>query len=188
MSGKSSEFERSGIDRRVQRTRAALQRALLELLQRKAYERITVEDICASANVGRSTFYGHYRTKDELKRGAIDDHLAAELAERRRTAGTASPTLTILEHVREHRHSHRSLTSRGASVAIDAIRRSLGEILRKEQGIARHESPFEREFRVQYLVGAFMSVLLWWLERGAREEPKQIDALFREMSIATLQA
>lgn len=182
MSGKSSISDQTSIDRRVRRTRAALQQALIELLPRKPYEQITVENICEVANVGRSTFYGHYRSKEDLKRGAIDDHLGDELAERRRSSMAASPTLIILEHVRDHRRLHRSMTSRGASVAIDAIRQSLGQMLRDEDDSNRRERPFEREFRIQYVVGAFMSVLVWWLERGAHEPPEQIESLYRALN------
>jgi len=153
----------------------------MELISQKPYEQITIDGICEAANVGRSTFYGHYRNKDNLKRSAIDDHLVDELAQRRRSAGDASPTLVILEHVREHRHLHRGLGSRAANVAIEAIRQSLLERLREELGSSPRQTDGESEFRVQYVAGAFMAVLLWWLERGAREPPHEIEARFQLM-------
>ncbi|RUW95783.1 TetR family transcriptional regulator, partial [Mesorhizobium sp. M8A.F.Ca.ET.059.01.1.1] len=52
--------DRSTIDRRVARTRALLQDALIALIPERGYAAITVEDICEKANVGRSTFYTHY--------------------------------------------------------------------------------------------------------------------------------
>src|SRR5262245_18026211 len=45
------------IDRRVARTRTALANALVALIRRKSYDRITVVDILAEANIGRATFY-----------------------------------------------------------------------------------------------------------------------------------
>ena len=53
-------------DRRVRRTRQRLKEALLELIAGQPYESITVEDITRRADVGRSTFYSHYTSKDEL--------------------------------------------------------------------------------------------------------------------------
>ncbi len=53
-------------DRRVQRTQALLQDALLALIEEKGYAAITVQDILDRANLGRSTFYMHYRDKDDL--------------------------------------------------------------------------------------------------------------------------
>src|SRR5712691_7311051 len=74
------------IDRRIGRTRGMLQHALTSLILKKGYEAITVEDICEAANVGRSTFYAHYTSKDDLKRRGLDEHLRALLTERQREA------------------------------------------------------------------------------------------------------
>src|SRR5690242_5877298 len=53
-------------DRRPERTRAQLHQALLALVVERRYEEITVQDILDRANIGRSTFYVHFRDKDEL--------------------------------------------------------------------------------------------------------------------------
>lgn len=53
-------------DRRVNRTRRALQDALQELIVEKGYEAVTVEEITDRANLGRTTFYLHYRDKEDL--------------------------------------------------------------------------------------------------------------------------
>ena len=57
-------FER--IDPRKRRTRVALQRALEELLQRKDFESISVQDIAEAADLNRATFYAHYPDKFAL--------------------------------------------------------------------------------------------------------------------------
>src|SRR5260370_16508644 len=53
-------------DRRIRRTRDALGDALVALLQETPFESITVQDVLDRAGVGRSTFYAHYRDKDDL--------------------------------------------------------------------------------------------------------------------------
>ncbi len=53
-------------DRRVRRTRENLFSALSELMQEKRYNKITIQDIIDRADVGRSTFYAHFETKDDL--------------------------------------------------------------------------------------------------------------------------
>ena len=60
------------IDRRIPRTRAMLQHALTSLILKKGYEATTIQDICDAANVGRSTFYAHYTSKDDLKRSGFE--------------------------------------------------------------------------------------------------------------------
>src|SRR5437870_7897295 len=53
-------------DRRVQRTRELLHKALIDLISERGYGAITIQDIVDRANVGRTTFYLHYSSKDDL--------------------------------------------------------------------------------------------------------------------------
>ena len=59
-------------DRRSQRTRQLLSEALVQLIQEKDYSTINVNDIIERANVGRSTFYAHYPSKDDLLLDQMD--------------------------------------------------------------------------------------------------------------------
>src|SRR5215510_16130716 len=54
------------IDRRIQRTQELLQKALIELIGEQGYDVTTIQDIVDRANVGRTTFYKHYNSKDDL--------------------------------------------------------------------------------------------------------------------------
>ena len=75
-------------DRRTQKTRKALSEALISLMFEKSYESIVVQDILDRANVGRSTFYTHFRDRDELLVNGLQD-----LRELLRTAQTAARAL-----------------------------------------------------------------------------------------------
>src|SRR5258708_29428120 len=67
-----TEVTKRPIDRRVARSRAMLQHALNSLILKKNYDAITIADICAAADVSRSTFYAHYTSKDDLKRRGFE--------------------------------------------------------------------------------------------------------------------
>ena len=54
-------------DRRIQRTRQSLRTALLTLIKEKGYDAISIEEITERANVGRATFYLHYKNKEDLE-------------------------------------------------------------------------------------------------------------------------
>ena len=80
------------IDRRVARTRRTLHEALIRLIKRKGYDALTVQEIIDEADIGRATFYAHYRGKDDLLRGGFE-RLRSELKATRsatRRAGSAA--------------------------------------------------------------------------------------------------
>jgi len=173
-------------NRRAQRTRALLENALLGLIRRKPYEAITIQDICAAADVGRSTFYVHYRSKDDLKRQGLE-HLRSELAEAQSSAAAGARltfSLPMFEHARAHLEDYRALKrSRGGKVVIGRIREILSERVCAELatcgvGGQKMDAGLMRE----YLVGAYLAVLTWWLDDGARIAPAAVDSMFRRLA------
>jgi AcrR family transcriptional regulator len=182
-------------DRRVVRTRRTLQHALLALMLKRGYDAITVEDICAEADVGRSTFYAHFTSKDDLKRSGLDDHLKRMLIERQRevkaAGGAASErfafALVFFEHAQSHLDLYKALISKGGvQTTLKMMRQIVTEMVREEVADMRDwKAPGAppREAVVQYLVGAFMSLLTWWLDSGAKLAPERLDAVFRRLAI-----
>ena len=179
------------IDRRVARTREMLHQALLSLILEKGYEAITVEDICEQANVGRSTFYAHFTGKDDLKRSGLA-HLRQELLDRHRAASATAPSTTpalgfslaMFEHARDHMDLYRALVgNKGGAIALDTIRQTLCDFVRGELATAKGENAdvVPREFVVQHIVGAYMAVLTWWLDGGARLSPGRMDECFQRL-------
>ena len=172
-----------------------LQHALMSLIQKKGYEAITIKDICDAANVGRSTFYAHYTSKDDLKRSGLDDHLRSLLVDRQRdvlaTAGDIRArslgfSLTMFEHARDHLNLYRALVGgRGGAVVLGSIRQILSDLVRAELAATvdkKSEDVIPRELVVQYVVGAYMAVLTWWLDGGAKLPAQRVDAMFRRLA------
>jgi AcrR family transcriptional regulator len=89
-------------DRRSQRTRSALMKAFAQLLLSDGYDLITIERVCARANIGRSTFYLHFPSKEGILRESLagpSSHLVALVA----PEATAETVRSILEHFHQQR-------------------------------------------------------------------------------------
>lgn len=187
-------MSKKAIDRRVPRTRAMLQQGLCALLRKKRYEAITIGDICTAANVGRSTFYAHYKSKDNLKRSGLDS-LHGVLAQRqkaaRRDPGDVRDrsfdfSLSVFEHARDHLDHYRTLVGgRGGAVALAKLREMVTDLVRRELAVMitrRSTEDIPREAAVEYVVGAYMALLTWWLDNGAKVPPQRMDAMFRHLT------
>ena len=181
------------IDRRVSRSRNLLQQAHMSLILKKDYEAITVDEICEAANVGRSTFYAHYAGKDDLRRSGLE-HLRRQLVARQAEVRCAPDvrdrslgfSLAMFEHARDHLDLYRALAGgRGGAVALGAISQILSDLIRSELALttdAKSADHVPRDVVVQYVVGAFMAVMTWWLDGGAKLPPQRVDAMFRQLA------
>ncbi|WP_063821151.1 TetR/AcrR family transcriptional regulator [Nocardia araoensis] len=125
--------EQDNADRRVRRTRAALHRALIELMVEGVYDRITVRDILDRADVGRSTFYAHYRDKDDLLLRSSTDYLRAAMAAAETEAHAAeplAPVRTLFELAAGHPEIYRALLGRkSGTVLLRTTRVMVAQIL-----------------------------------------------------------
>jgi AcrR family transcriptional regulator len=178
-------------DRRVRRTRALLQNALMASMIEKGYEATTVQDIIDRADVGRSTFYAHFADKETLLASRLDDlrdTLSREqqlaLAERGGAGARGLGfSLPMLEHTRSHLPVYTMIVGResGGFVfqRLHAMIADLAAVGIKALGL--QQTPSQRELAVEFIAGAFMSVLRWWADRGAKLEPAEVDAIFRKL-------
>src|SRR6202140_3209752 len=92
------------IDRRVRRTRDALGDALITLMQEKPFETITVQQVLDRAGIGRSTFYAHYRDKNDLFLSDLEDFLGSMstlLLRQREASNRVAPVRELFAHVAE---------------------------------------------------------------------------------------
>jgi AcrR family transcriptional regulator len=188
------------IDRRVGRTTKTLHHALISLILKKNYEAITIQEICDAANVGRSTFYAHCTSKDDLHQRGIEN-LRKVLADGRSDAPVdqgdirgrrLSFSRTLFEHAQDRKDLFRALAgSRGGAVALATIRRVISDAVRDELAETSDKASADsipRELLVQFVVGAYMTVLTWWLDNGAKLPAAKIDAMFRRLASEGLES
>jgi AcrR family transcriptional regulator len=177
------------LDRRSARTRDRLGDALLELVQEKPFDAITVQDVIDRAGVGRSTFYVHFRDKGDLFLSDADEFLeifATGLSERGDESERLAPVAEFFAHVGENRQLHRRLVEAG--ILHDFLELAHGHFARGiERRLAevprgRSIAPERRAVVAYALAGAMLSLMSWWLDRDRPSSPQEMDDLFHTMA------
>lgn len=172
-------------DRRSQRTRHLLSAAMVELIREKDYGTITVSDIIERANVGRSTFYAHYRDKDDLFVGELDRVI--ELLSQRIPGQNEMPffpSLGLFQHVGEEIELYKALVwTPGIDLLIKHMQKSLSQ--RIEHGLEKSGQAYEIPLPVlsNFIAGNFLTLLKWWLENKRTYSPEQMDEMFKELTL-----
>ncbi len=178
-------------DRRVVRTRTALYDALVRLVGVRDYDQITVEDILREANIGRSTFYAHFSSKDDLLKNSLERLktllVSARDQYRRDRAGLGGAghgfdvSRVLFEHVHEFADIRRALAGgRGGVVVSEAVDTVLTDLLR-ESFPATVSSDVPRELAIRHVVATFNTILRWSLNSRRQIQPSEADRLFKAL-------
>jgi len=182
-------------DRRVRRTRALLQNALMSLMIEKGYESITVQDIIDRADVGRATFYAHFADKQSLLSSRLEDLRARLLQEQRGALTTVRNgahvlgfSRAMLQHASESLPLWRKLAGEESGAFVLArIHEMLAELVRNDvAAMGCTQRGAEREALIQYLTGGFVALMTWWLNAGAKLSVDEIDTRFGKLAMRGL--
>ena len=178
-------------DRRVQRTRQLLQDALVSLILEKGYQKITVQDIIDRANVGRSTFYSHYRDKEDLLFSGFDD-LAHDLHRHMRSPdatdnsqGHLLHSLEFFIHAYDNKELYMAMTeSGGGELILDIARQHMGNHIE----VHLNQFPFIGEeiplpVITNFLAGSLLTMIIWWLEQKIPYTPEEMDDMFNALTM-----
>ncbi len=184
-------------DRRVQRTRELLQKALIELIGERGYNAITIRDIVDRANVGRTTFYVHYSSKDELFM-SCHEAIVSEfrigplhpLSREELLSPEAPPGMTAAyRHLEDARARLYSIFQGKDSLLI--LRRirewSAQEIeANLRAAFAEADSAIPLDILASYLAGAQIALVQWWLEKRRPYTLENLAQTFHRLQRAAI--
>ncbi|HEU4324598.1 MAG TPA: TetR/AcrR family transcriptional regulator [Roseiflexaceae bacterium] len=177
-------------DRRVQRTRRLLRDTLLALIVERGYEELTVQEIIDRADLGRATFYAHYRDKQDL---LMDTFAGLRAVFQSQHQSSSSPqagpvehlSLRFFRHAAEYRPLYRAMVGRQSGAMLHSYAQHLlSEQLREHLALFAPCSGAPAvpvEVAVAYLTSALLGLLIWWLDHDLPYPPEQIDAMFRRL-------
>lgn len=179
-------------DRRVRRSRAAIFGAFERLLTRKSYASITVGEVIAEADVGRTTFYAHFQTKDALLEELCRDlfsHVASPTSEPdsghsfAENEGIERELLHMAMHLEEESQRLGPLFSGPAAPLFWEFFAAELEryfLLRMGRSIAR-KAQVDDGLYARYLASSFVEVARWQLVEGT-QDPRQMADTFIALS------
>lgn len=180
------------MDRRQQKTKAAIFNAFRSLLEKKSFNHITVQEILDRANIGRSTFYAHFQTKDELLKYVCEElfgHIVSSAREKTHLHGLNSKKETsqsifchLLYHLQENDSNILELLScENSEIFLRYFKNSLKELIQTEIVGQSQNQPYDLpvDFLVNHISGSFVEMVLWWIQNKRQQTPEELDRYFR---------
>ena len=172
--------------RRVRKTKAAIFYAFSDLMQEKRYANISVQNIIDRADIGRTTFYAHYSTKEELLDSYINhifDLLIVENdVDETDMLDTYIPVQKIFEHILVHNRMLKSLLNSDS-----------GELL-FQRAQAYWEKKLEAYFKSfdydgesppdlvkNHLVTSAIGMIKWWSKNDMPYSPLEMSKYWKEL-------
>ena len=180
------------MDRRQQKTKAAIFKAFGILLEHKSYNNITVQEIIDGANIGRSTFYAHFETKDDLLKELCKElfgHIINSAIDCSHTHGLYSDNSTpesvfchLLQHIEENDNNILGLLScESSEIFLRYFKDSLNELV-KVQFVNQdryRNTMLPEDFLVNHISSSFVEMVLWWIKEQMKHSPTELDQYFR---------
>jgi AcrR family transcriptional regulator len=172
------------MDRRQKKTREAIFRAFTGLLAKKNYHHITVQDILDAADVGRTTFYAHFETKEYLLRDLCAElfgHIIdTTMGQASCACGDAADSV-FLHLVRHLRQNDRGildlLSSENDGLFLDYFHSEVCRLVERTYG-DRLATALPREYLVQHIAATFVQTVRWWLGEDCTRSPEEVTACF----------
>ncbi len=179
------------MDRRQQKTRIAIFSAFTALLSEKSYSRISVQDIIDRADVGRTTFYAHFETKDYLLKelcAELFDHITdsamGHSGEHRHFFDCSAPDsvfLHLIQHLQKNdNHVLNLLSSENSDIFRRYFKSNLKKLVVSQYGVSLPlaDSGLPRDYVVNHIAASFVETADWWISRKMKESPEEITEYF----------
>jgi len=177
-------------DRRSQRTRRLVSAAFAELVAEMPYDKILVQDILDRAGIGRTTFYAHYFDKEDVLNSIIEQELEllTRQIDRAATGQRLIPSLELFEHAyhSQNQQLRALMQSRASDFLWEALQVALCRAI--ESALTTHwtekySSPIPVPVVSEYLAGAFLTLLKWWVTADMPYPPEQMERIFQQLAL-----
>src|SRR5260370_4157661 len=188
---------------RVRRTQKLLREALIELIEERGFEALTIGEMTERAMVSRAAFYRNYQDKYDLVEQIFEEAMSALLGAVADMGPEQYPPeiwVKFFEHIAQDERLYRALLGRkGSPWFVRKMRASLADLVKEhEHGHVPGRRPtadrpvftFSDAFVPDLVSTMFVEAITWWLEQGKPYTPREIatrcallaSTLFKEVS------
>jgi AcrR family transcriptional regulator len=184
--------------RRRLQTRSLLAQSALQLVLERGYEAITIQDITERADLGRGTFYIHFKDKEDAVWASFEGLFQQLVQSAHQQLDRSLPQveyyglLNIFRHAAQHHDLYRVLFGRQGSARLaaraqDYLAGVFSYDIRHAAQPPEIDFHLPEEFEAQLLVGVLSRLLSWWFETPQDYSPEQMAdmtymALYRKAS------
>jgi AcrR family transcriptional regulator len=169
-------------ERKKERTRQEIYRAAMELFLARSFDSVTIEDICAAADVAKGTFFLHFPTKDALLlEYGVQVTQELDTLLRSHQSGATAALQKILTFLTERATQHAAVVQLlvrevmmhpVAFVEVTKQSRNLGhlfaDIVRQGQSNGEFRSTIEPRLAAALITSAYFSILNEWGRSGGK--------------------
>jgi AcrR family transcriptional regulator len=185
---------------RVRRTQKLLREALIELIEERDFEALTIGELTERAMVSRAAFYRNYQDKYDLVEQIFEEAMSALLNAVADLGREHPPEIWVkfFEHIAEYERLYRALLgSLGSPWFVRKMRASQADLIKESGHLPQRPDASDRtihdftnEFVPDLVSTMFVEAITWWLEQGRPCTPREIatrsallaSALFKEVS------
>lgn len=175
-------------------TAQKMDNALLELLEKKDFEYITIKEICKKADVSRSTFYLHYQNTrdllDETARYILDGFMDYFTDEKKLVTGgfsdcslselnfmTEKYLMPFLQYFRENKRLFKTMMSNSVSFDFNGIYERLFKYVFNPV-LSRFDFPEkERHYVMRFYLSGIFAVIMQWVEENCEKSDEDIAGI-----------
>ena len=178
----------SKIDRRVKYTKMVLKNSLIEILNEKPIEKVTVKEICEHADVNRGTFYSHYSDQFDLYNNVIDELLN----------GIFERLGNLMEDGLTREHVHESITSvfefiqenyKLVKVLLDGrieynIEKRIRDVVKRIYlDKISHVDPEMVNTAYSFVASGILGLIKYWINSGMKNSPDEMADFSRTLTV-----
>lgn len=148
--------------------------ALLILMEKKPYDKITIGEVAKTAGVNRSSYYRHFKTKEDIIRYYLTSIMNEYQAEyqRQKTKSFNAYIRQIFTTFYAHRDDLLHIHGSGLShLLLDVLNACF------KFDAPKSDLPAAKQFEVSYHIGGIYNNLLLWMNHKMRETPKQMTKI-----------